>query len=76
MIKDDDQVKNFISSTQEVVNNLNVFKIDSLENDEARECLEMILVAEHNEQSVTNQLGDNFRNLLLSLKQVHLKHTD
>lgn len=53
-----------------------MFKLKTLECDEARECLTMVLTAEQNEVTISNQLGDNFRNLLLSLKQVHLKHTD
>ena len=59
-----------------MLSDLNLFKPSSFDSPEARECLLMILLVEQNDSKFSTQLSDNFRNLLLSVKQVHLKHTD
>jgi hypothetical protein len=65
-----------VKDSYTLIKDLNLFKIQNFESLEARESLMMILLIEQNENQFGNQLSDNFRNLLLSVKQVHLRQTD
>lgn len=75
-IKDKSEVQKMASDSYNIIKSLNIFKIPNFEAQEAKDSLMMILLIEQNENQFSNQLSDNFRNLLLSLKQVHLKQTD
>jgi hypothetical protein len=59
-----------------MISELSLSKNDKIDSEEARECLSMILITEQSETTISATIGDNFRNLVLSLKQIHLKHLD